>query len=98
VGEVSAERRTMKLEGRAGDMIHAFEIKLDRYEHEGHQYRARTGDIKLPPELAPQWKRCGTGQQAAGGAALSGVSYTPPFSSAWFHRVPVPVRFIVAAK
>jgi kumamolisin len=52
VGEVSAERRTVKLAGTASDMIRAFEVKLDRYEHEGHQYRARTGGIKLPPELA----------------------------------------------
>jgi kumamolisin len=53
VGEVSVERRTVKLAGTASDMIRAFEVKLDRYEHEGHQYRARTGGIKLPPELAP---------------------------------------------
>jgi kumamolisin len=53
VGEVSAERRTVKLEGTAANMRRAFEVKLDRYEHEGQQYRARTGEIKLPPELAP---------------------------------------------
>ena len=53
VEEVSPERRTVKLQGTAADMTRAFETKLDRYEHEGHQYRARTGGIKLPPELAP---------------------------------------------
>src|ERR1700722_16734046 len=53
VEEVSPERRTVKLQGTAVDMTRAFETKLDRYEHEGHQYRARTGGIKLPPELAP---------------------------------------------
>jgi kumamolisin len=53
VGEVSAERRTVKLEGTAANMVRAFEVKLDRYENEGHQYRARTGGIKLPADLAP---------------------------------------------
>ena len=52
VGEVSVERRTVKLEGTAANMRRAFEVKLDRYEHEGHQYRARTGGIQLPSELA----------------------------------------------
>jgi kumamolisin len=53
VEEVSPERRTVKLQGTAADMLHAFEVKLDRYEHQGHQYRARTGSIKLPADLAP---------------------------------------------
>jgi kumamolisin len=53
VGEVSPERRSVKLEGTAGNMLRAFDVRLDRYEHEGHQYRARTGGIKLPPDLAP---------------------------------------------
>lgn len=52
VTEVSPERRTVKLKGTAANMIRAFEVALDRYEHEGKQYRARTGGIKLPPELA----------------------------------------------
>jgi kumamolisin len=53
VGEVSAERRTVKLQGTAADMMRAFETKLDRYEHAGHEYRARTGGLKIPVELAP---------------------------------------------
>ena len=53
VGEVSAERRTVKLEGSAANMARAFEVQLDRYEHEGHPYRARTGVIRLPADLAP---------------------------------------------
>ncbi|HMD49609.1 MAG TPA: S53 family peptidase [Bryobacteraceae bacterium] len=53
VSEVSAPRRTVKLTGRAADLIRAFEVKLDRYEHNGHQYRARTGSIQLPADLAP---------------------------------------------
>ena len=43
----------MKLEGTAADMIRAFEVQLDRYEHNGRQYRARTGGIQIPSELAP---------------------------------------------
>jgi kumamolisin len=91
VGEVSAERRTVKLEGTAANMIRAFEVKLDRYEHEGQQYRARTGGIKLPEELAPsveavlglddrqQAKTHFRVRKARAGKALAstGVSYTP---------------------
>lgn len=53
VSEVSVERRTVKLEGAAADMIRAFDVSLDRYEHDGRQYRARTGAIKVPADLAP---------------------------------------------
>jgi kumamolisin len=53
VGEVSAARRTVKLEGTAAAMRTAFGVQLDRYEHNGHQYRARTGSIHLPADLAP---------------------------------------------
>ncbi len=53
VGEVSLARRTVKLEGTAAKMQRAFEVNLGRYEHEGRQYRARTGAIKLPSDLAP---------------------------------------------
>jgi kumamolisin len=52
VGEVSPERRTVKLEGTAANMVRAFETKLERYEHQGQQYRARTGSIKVPADLA----------------------------------------------
>lgn len=53
VGEVSPERRTVKFRGTAADLIRAFEVKLDRFEHEGRQYRARTGVIQLPSDVAP---------------------------------------------
>jgi kumamolisin len=83
-------RRTVKLEGTAADMIRAFDVKLDRYEHEGRQYRARTGAIKLPPELATSVEAVlgldnrtqaraqfrVRGEQSSL-AAASGVSYTP---------------------
>jgi kumamolisin len=49
---VSPERRTVKLEGTAANMLRAFEVHFDRYEHQGHQYRARTGAIQLPAQLA----------------------------------------------
>jgi len=53
VTEVAGERRTVKLEGSAANMIRAFEVTLARFNHEGHEYRGRTGGIKLPGELAP---------------------------------------------
>lgn len=53
VSEESPERRTVKLKGSAAKMMRAFGVKLDCYEHQGHRYRARIGDIKLPAELAP---------------------------------------------
>lgn len=53
VSETSPQRRTVKLRGTAADMIRAFEVQLDRYEFNGHRYRARTGRIHLPAELAP---------------------------------------------
>ena len=92
VGEVSPERRTVKLEGTAADMRKAFEVKLDRYEHEGQQYRARTGGIKLPSELAasveavmgldsrPQAKphfRVHAEKTGQALAAAANISYTP---------------------
>jgi len=52
VSDVSAERRTVKLKGKAADMCRAFDVTLDRYEHQGYEYRACTGSIKLPVDLA----------------------------------------------
>jgi kumamolisin len=91
VGEVSVERRTVKLQGTAADLARAFETKLDRYEHEGQQYRARTGGIQLPSDLAPSVEavlgldnrpqakphfRVRTARSPHA-AAAAGVSYTP---------------------
>jgi kumamolisin len=91
VSEVSAERRTVKLEGTAANLKKAFEVKLDRYEHDGQQYRARTGGIKLPSELAdsveavlgldnrpqtkPHYRTRAEGSPQTSAAA--GVSYSP---------------------
>jgi len=52
VTEVAPERRTIKLSGTIGDMSSAFEVNLERYEQEGAQYRARTGSVQVPAELA----------------------------------------------
>jgi kumamolisin len=49
--EESARRRTVKLEGTAASFIAAFGTKFDRYEHEGQQYRARTGSVHVPEDL-----------------------------------------------
>jgi kumamolisin len=90
VGDVSVERRTVRLKGTAQNMMRAFEVKLDRYEHQGHQYRARTGGIKLPSDLAPMVEAVlgldnrpqakphfrVRGKQSSR-ASSTGVSYTP---------------------
>lgn len=87
VTDVSAARRTVKLEGPAAAMIQAFEVQLGRYEHNGRQYRARTGGIQIPAGLAqsveailgldnrPQAEAHFRVNGAA--AAAAGVSYTP---------------------
>lgn len=92
VTEVSPERRTVKLEGTAANMAKAFEVTLDRYEHEGKRYRAHAGSIQIPSELAgsieavlgldnrpqarPHFRSRGENQPRSG--AAQGVSYTPP--------------------
>jgi kumamolisin len=72
-------------------MIRAFEVRLDRYQHEERQYRACTGGVKLPPELADAMEavlgldnrrqakphfRVRDGQSPKASAA-AGVSYSP---------------------
>ncbi len=90
VTEVSPERRTMKLEGTAANMVRAFEVKLDRYEHQGQHYRARTGAIKLPSDLVssveavlgldnrPQARAHFRVHGSPGTSAAAAISYTPP--------------------
>jgi kumamolisin len=51
--EESVPRRTVRLQGTAANMMKAFEVKLERYEDQGQQYRLCTGSIKLPADLAP---------------------------------------------
>jgi kumamolisin len=53
VRDVSVARRTAKLEGTVADMGRAFDVeRFDRYQHGGKHYRARTGAIHLPKDLA----------------------------------------------
>jgi kumamolisin len=91
VTAVWPERRTVKLEGTASGIIRAFDVKLDRYEHEGRRYRARSGAIQLPPELAASVEAVlgldnraqarahfrVRHQQSAVAPAASAISYTP---------------------
>jgi kumamolisin len=52
VSEVSPERRTVKLEGTISDLTNAFGVQLANYRHEGRDYRARSGSIQIPEDLA----------------------------------------------
>jgi kumamolisin len=52
VVEVAPERRTVRLEGTAAQMSKAFEVSFERYELDGVQYRARTGSVQVPSEMA----------------------------------------------
>jgi kumamolisin len=49
--EESARRRTVMLEGTAEAFMKAFSTQFDRYEHQGHQYRARTGMVHVPEDF-----------------------------------------------
>jgi kumamolisin len=49
----SARRRTVELEGTVAALTSAFDVNLKLYEYEGCRYRARTGAINVPEELAP---------------------------------------------
>lgn len=91
VGEISIPRRTVKIEGTAANMAKAFEVRLDRFQHQGQHYRARTGAIKVPAEIAgsveavlgldnrPQARTHHRvrGAGTRGTSTAQGVSYTP---------------------
>jgi kumamolisin len=49
--EVSQERRLVKLEGTVDQFAKAFGAQLDKYQHEGIEYRARTGALQIPEDL-----------------------------------------------
>jgi kumamolisin len=53
VTEASPERRTVVLSGTARALSSAFGVTLERYESDGISYRAPSGPVHLPPELAP---------------------------------------------
>src|ERR1700739_1780712 len=44
-------RRTVVLSGTAAQFNRAFDVNLERFEHEGGSYRGRKGPIHLPDEL-----------------------------------------------
>jgi kumamolisin len=52
VTEVAPERRTVRLQGTAAEMSKAFGCSFERYELDGTQYRARTGSVMVPAEMA----------------------------------------------
>ena len=53
VEEVSLPRRTVTLSGTAAHMAKAFDTQFERCNYRGRDYRARTGPIMLPANLAP---------------------------------------------
>jgi kumamolisin len=52
VAEVLPVRRTVKLSGTVEQMAKAFSVQLEHYTHNRHTFRARTGTIALPADLA----------------------------------------------
>ncbi len=52
VEEVSLPRRTVTLSGTAAQMAKAFDTQFERCHYRGRDYRARTGPIMLPSDLA----------------------------------------------
>jgi kumamolisin len=88
VVEVSPERRTVILQGTTQALAAAFQATLHQYEHQGLQYRARTGMIHVPADLEPQIEAVlglDNRPQAkahfrvlAAPAASAPVSYNPP--------------------
>lgn len=82
--EVSAARRTVKLEGTAAQMQEAFGTTLQQCELQGRTYRARTAQIHLPAQLAAQVEavlgldnRPQAQTHFRVRAAAAGVSYSP---------------------
>lgn len=52
VTEVSLQRRTVQIEGTVASLTNAFGVELHLYQHEGLEFRGRTGSIQIPEELA----------------------------------------------
>jgi kumamolisin len=53
VTQVDACRRLVKAAGSIEKLEAAFGTKLHLFEHEGRRFRARTGSLSIPTELAP---------------------------------------------
>jgi kumamolisin len=56
VTRVDAAARTVSVEGALKDLEQAFGVKLRKYEDKGSTFRARSGAIQLPSEIAPAVK------------------------------------------
>lgn len=53
VVETDAARRVVVLTGTVAAMSAAFNVTLQRYQHNGQVYRGRSGEVMIPAELAP---------------------------------------------
>ena len=53
VRETDQARRTVVLAGPAEAAAKAFQVSFEEYEHEGVRFRARSGAVHVPAELAP---------------------------------------------
>jgi kumamolisin len=51
VVDSSPPRRTVRLEGSAGDMCRVFDVALNRYDHPGGGFRGRVGHVSVPRAL-----------------------------------------------
>ena len=60
LGRLRATRRTVKLYGAAAQLSEAFGATLVAFEAEGRRFRARTGPLTAPDDLAP-WIRAVVG-------------------------------------
>lgn len=92
VEEVSLPRRTVILSGTAAQMAQAFDAKFERCQYRGRDYRARSGPVMAPSDLAtvleavlgldnrPQARAHFRifGHNSARIAAQPAVSYSPP--------------------
>jgi kumamolisin len=91
VKETSAPRRTVILSGTVAAMNEAFGVQLKKYQHQGGEYRGRTGAVHLPQDLQsvvegvfgldnrsqakPHFRR--RRERAGARAQAQSVSYTP---------------------
>jgi kumamolisin len=89
----SVRRRTVELEGTVSALMSAFDVNLQQYEQNGVQYRARTGPIQVPDEIAasieavlgldnrpqakPHFRIRNESNNPEAKPAAAGVSYTP---------------------
>ena len=53
VTHVDRAARTVSVEGSLKNLEQAFGVELRKYELKGHAFRARSGQIQLPQEIAP---------------------------------------------